>query len=241
VFAGWQDLGIAKDLVFVPDLYNWDVNKDFTVNVFDNIIVGNSFGSTGPRHWIREDVNEDCCVSVFDMIVIGNHFGDDYTGCSNGYEDETSPKYLRWIKIARIASIFWVLISIINFIPGPGFLYYYIGIVPPLTPLGSLSPWLYEQGLIGYPSPLWWSMGRTALYFIPFLAGSIFFIFKKSRAGAIILLVHALAYFTVSMFHDCPAAYYNVRIPVLIIMLAFAAVFFMGILGTFEYHRTKRT
>jgi hypothetical protein len=32
-----------------------------------------------------------------------------------------------------------------------------------------------------------------------------------------------------------------VRIPVLIIMLAFAAVFFMGILGTFEYHRTKRT
>jgi hypothetical protein len=93
VFADWQDLGIAKDLVFVPDIYNWDVNKDFTVNVFDNIIVGNSFGSTGPRHWIREDVNEDCCVSVFDMIVIGNHFGDDYTGCSNGYEDSGGTSY----------------------------------------------------------------------------------------------------------------------------------------------------
>lgn len=55
-----------------------DVNMDGCVNVLDIILVGQRFGETGTRGWIREDANGDGAINVLDAIAVGQHFAE---GC----------------------------------------------------------------------------------------------------------------------------------------------------------------
>ncbi len=51
-----------------------DVNSDGDVNSLDMIRVGQHWGQTGARGWIREDINQDGSVSVLDATVLGQHW-----------------------------------------------------------------------------------------------------------------------------------------------------------------------
>jgi len=53
-----------------------DINGDFTVNILDAIILGNSFLATpGTQSWNpNADLNGDGIVNILDAIILGNHF-----------------------------------------------------------------------------------------------------------------------------------------------------------------------
>jgi len=59
---------------------NWDMNKDYVVDIFDLVALGKCFGQeiTGsPRP--NPDVNRDGIVNIFDLVGVGTHFGERYS------------------------------------------------------------------------------------------------------------------------------------------------------------------
>jgi len=56
----------------------WDVNGDGCINLSDLVLIGQSWGNTGPPHWTRADVNSDGVVNLSDLVLVGQHWGE---GC----------------------------------------------------------------------------------------------------------------------------------------------------------------
>lgn len=55
---------------------NWDINKDGVCNIFDQLLVANSYEDTGTAGWIREDVDNNGEIQVFDLVLVSNHYGE---------------------------------------------------------------------------------------------------------------------------------------------------------------------
>jgi len=53
---------------------NWDVNKDYRINILDIIIIGQYWETTGEQGWRSADVNNDGHVNILDIIMIGQHW-----------------------------------------------------------------------------------------------------------------------------------------------------------------------
>ena len=67
---------IARQItVRTPAFPAWDVNEDGIVNIFDLILVAQSFG-VQPPPTSRADVKPDGRVDIFDLIVVAQHFGE---------------------------------------------------------------------------------------------------------------------------------------------------------------------
>ncbi len=75
VLATPQDASVT--VVASPE---WDVNKDYVVNILDLVIIGSNFGKTisgKPRP--NPDVKPDGVVNIFDIIPVATHFGESYS------------------------------------------------------------------------------------------------------------------------------------------------------------------
>ena len=58
----------------------WDINRDYTVNLFDLVILANHLGlpiSGNPRP--NPDVNRDGRVDLFDFVKVGANFNQTYS------------------------------------------------------------------------------------------------------------------------------------------------------------------
>ena len=55
---------------------SWDINGDGQINVFDLILVAQSFGQGNPQ----VDVNNDGTVNIFDLIAVAQRLGESTTG-----------------------------------------------------------------------------------------------------------------------------------------------------------------
>jgi ABC-type phosphate transport system substrate-binding protein len=55
----------------IPD---WDVNVDQVTNVNDIVLIGQTWLTTGPAHWIRQDVTRAGAVNVNSIATIGQHW-----------------------------------------------------------------------------------------------------------------------------------------------------------------------
>ena len=69
---------IPHELVINPITVegSWDVNGDGQINVFDLILVAQSFGQANPK----ADVNNDGTVNILDLIVVAQRLGESTTG-----------------------------------------------------------------------------------------------------------------------------------------------------------------
>lgn len=58
-----------------------DINEDGTVDIFDTLIVSNSYGSTpGNPNWNpNADVEQDNIIDMFDVVIIAINFGKTWT------------------------------------------------------------------------------------------------------------------------------------------------------------------
>ena len=81
-FSGF--FGFSKDTEYTvnhPDkkvtieVPAYDVNRDGVTNILDLILVGQSFGKTGPTN-ARADVNGDGAVNISDLILVAGHLGE---------------------------------------------------------------------------------------------------------------------------------------------------------------------
>jgi hypothetical protein len=55
---------------------NWDINRDGTSTVLDQLMISNHYGEIGTPGWIREDVDNNGRIQVLDLILASNHFGE---------------------------------------------------------------------------------------------------------------------------------------------------------------------
>jgi hypothetical protein len=55
-----------------------DLNSDQKVDIFDALVLANSFGSSpmAPRWNSKADLNADSIIDIFDAILLGKHFGE---------------------------------------------------------------------------------------------------------------------------------------------------------------------
>jgi hypothetical protein len=57
--------------------YSGDVNRDYTVDIFDLVIVAGAYGSSdGGINWNPcADVNGDGTVDIFDLVIVAGQYG----------------------------------------------------------------------------------------------------------------------------------------------------------------------
>jgi hypothetical protein len=70
-------VGSSIEVLSSPD---WDINRDYVVNVLDLVIVASDFGTKvtdEPRP--NPDVNRDGVVNVADLVAVGTHIGESYS------------------------------------------------------------------------------------------------------------------------------------------------------------------
>ncbi|HHZ92841.1 TPA: hypothetical protein EYN65_20525 [Candidatus Poribacteria bacterium] len=70
---------LVNDQITVVASPNWDINRDYVIDIFDLVILGENFG----RQITRElrpnpDVNRDGVVDVYDFVKVGAKFGRTY-------------------------------------------------------------------------------------------------------------------------------------------------------------------
>ncbi|MBB15063.1 hypothetical protein CMK22_07305 [Candidatus Poribacteria bacterium] len=76
---------LVNDHVTVVASPNWDINRDYVIDIFDLVVLGENFG----RQITRElrpnpDVNRDSVVDVYDFVKVGAKFGWTYDPASTG-------------------------------------------------------------------------------------------------------------------------------------------------------------
>ena len=76
---------LVNDHVTVVASPNWDINRDYVIDIFDLVVLGENFG----RQITRElrpnpDVNRDSVVDVYDFVKVGAKFGWTYDPTSTG-------------------------------------------------------------------------------------------------------------------------------------------------------------
>ena len=59
---------------------SWDINGDGQINIFDLILVAQSFGQANPQ----ADVNRDGTVNILDLVVVAQRLGESTTGLAPG-------------------------------------------------------------------------------------------------------------------------------------------------------------
>jgi hypothetical protein len=69
---------LNSDLVVLT--FPGDVNGDFTVDIYDAILLANAYNSRpNTSNWnINADVNNDNIVDIYDAIIMANHYNQHY-------------------------------------------------------------------------------------------------------------------------------------------------------------------
>jgi hypothetical protein len=64
--------------ITITDFLPWDVNLDRLIDIFDLILIAQSFGKalSDPTTSLGADVNRDGEIDIFDLILVAQHFGE---------------------------------------------------------------------------------------------------------------------------------------------------------------------
>ena len=63
---------------FKGEAYNWDINRDKTVNYLDASSLTSHYGETGTPSWIRDDIIIDGVINYLDASSLTSHYGESY-------------------------------------------------------------------------------------------------------------------------------------------------------------------
>jgi len=76
---------LVNDYVTVVASPNWDINRDYVIDIFDLVVLGENFGRKITRELRpNPDVNRDSVVDVYDFVKVGAKFGWTYDPTSTG-------------------------------------------------------------------------------------------------------------------------------------------------------------
>ena len=76
---------LVNDQIAVVASPNWDINRDYVIDIFDLVVLGENFGRKITRELRpNPDVNRDGVVDVYDFVKVGAKFGWTYDPISTG-------------------------------------------------------------------------------------------------------------------------------------------------------------
>ena len=100
----YETIGVT---VIVTAFLPWDINQDRLIDIFDLILVAQSFDLEEPSN-PRADVNKDGSVNIFDLILVAQHFGESTTsGAPVAFQKPNTTQETmirRWLATARQAN-----------------------------------------------------------------------------------------------------------------------------------------
>lgn len=82
IFAKPNMNGMCSVIVTVKvfNILIGDINRNDWVNIYDGILLGNSWGmNSNQTGWdVKKDLNKDNVINIYDGILLGNHFGEKF-------------------------------------------------------------------------------------------------------------------------------------------------------------------
>ena len=100
----YETIGVT---ITVTAFQPWDINQDRLIDIFDLILVAQSFNMEEPSN-PRADVNKDGLIDIFDLVLVARHFGESTTsGAPVAFQKPNTthaPMIQHWLATARQAN-----------------------------------------------------------------------------------------------------------------------------------------